>query len=66
MACAELVLEQLSGQELIVGYEDELGGQLADRVAESGRGRVLILRRSDDGPCCTARSVACARERHPE
>ena len=42
-----LVVEQLSGQELIVGYEDELVGQLADRMAESGRGRVPILRRSD-------------------
>jgi CBS domain-containing protein len=32
----------------IVGYEDELAGELADRMAESDTGRAPILRRSDD------------------
>jgi H+/Cl- antiporter ClcA len=41
------VMEQLEGQELVVGYEDELVGQLADRMADTNRGRVPILRRSD-------------------
>ena len=31
-----------------VGYEDELAGELADRMAEKDTGRVPILRRSDD------------------
>ncbi|HEY6452578.1 MAG TPA: chloride channel protein [Steroidobacteraceae bacterium] len=39
--------ELLAGQELIVGYEDELVGPVADRMAEAGRGRVPILRRAD-------------------
>jgi H+/Cl- antiporter ClcA/CBS domain-containing protein len=32
----------------IVGYDDELVGNLADRMAESDTGRVPILRRGDD------------------
>jgi CBS domain-containing protein len=35
-------------QELAVGYDDELVGQLADRMAVLDVGRVPILRRSDD------------------
>jgi len=41
------VAERLEGQELVVGYEDELVGQLADRMADANKGRVPILRRSD-------------------
>jgi len=37
--------EQLLGQNLVVGYEDELVGKLADRMAETDTGRVPILRR---------------------
>jgi len=37
----------LTGQELVIGYEDELVGPIADRMAESGRGRVPILRRPE-------------------
>jgi len=43
----KLLQEQLAGQPLVIGYEDELVGQLADRMAETGRGRIPILRRSD-------------------
>jgi chloride channel protein, CIC family len=39
--------EQLAGRELIIGYEDEPVGRLADRMAESQMGRIPILRRSD-------------------
>jgi CBS domain-containing protein len=37
--------EQLLGQNLLIGYEDELVGKLADRMAEADAGRVPILRR---------------------
>jgi chloride channel protein, CIC family len=37
--------EQLSGQELMVGYEDELVGHLADRMTATDTGRVPILAR---------------------
>ena len=37
----------LTDQDLMVGYEDELVGRLADRMTATGRGRVPILRRSD-------------------
>jgi CBS domain-containing protein len=37
--------DQLLGQNLVIGYEDELAGKLADRMAESDAGRVPILRR---------------------
>ncbi len=40
--------EALSGQDCIIGYEDELVGQLADRMAEAEAGRVPILRRADN------------------
>ena len=42
------IMKQLAGQELVVGYEDELVGRLADRMADTDRGRVPILRRRDD------------------
>ncbi len=41
------VAEQLAGRNLIVGYEDELVGTIADRMAETQVGRIPILRRSD-------------------
>jgi chloride channel protein, CIC family len=37
--------EQLAGQELMVGYEDELVGHLADRMTATDTGRVPILAR---------------------
>ncbi len=43
----QAVMEQLEVQELVVGYEDEMVGQLADRMADANRGRVPILRRAD-------------------
>jgi CBS domain-containing protein len=45
--------EQLGGQNLMVGYADELVGKLADRMAETDHGRVPILKRGaagEDGP----------------
>jgi len=45
--------EQLAGQNLIIGYADELAGALADRMAEADAGRVPILKRGaegEDGP----------------
>jgi chloride channel protein, CIC family len=38
---------QLAGRELVIGYEDEIVGQIADRMAETQMGRIPILRRSD-------------------
>jgi H+/Cl- antiporter ClcA/CBS domain-containing protein len=37
--------DQLAGQNLVAGYEDELVGKLADRMAEADAGRIPILRR---------------------
>ena len=37
--------DQLVGQNMLIGYEDELVGKLADRMAEADVGRVPILRR---------------------
>jgi len=37
--------DHLLGQNLLIGYEDELVGKLADRMAEADAGRVPILRR---------------------
>jgi CBS domain-containing protein len=37
--------DQLLGQDMVVGYEDELVGKLADRMAEVDAGRIPILRR---------------------
>jgi chloride channel protein, CIC family len=39
--------EQLAGQDVIFGYEDELVGRLADKMAATGNGRIPILRRQD-------------------
>jgi chloride channel protein, CIC family len=39
--------EQLAGRNLVVGYEDELVGVVADRMAETQMGRIPILRRHD-------------------
>jgi chloride channel protein, CIC family len=39
--------EQLAGQDVIFGYEDELVGRLADKMAATGNGRIPILRRED-------------------
>jgi chloride channel protein, CIC family len=40
--------EQLEGQDTLIGYDDELVGSLADRMAAADVGRVPILRRADD------------------
>ena len=37
--------EQLSGQDVVVGYDDEPVGRLADRMASSGKGRIPIVSR---------------------
>ena len=37
--------EQVAGQELVVGYDDELTGQLADRMTATDTGRIPILSR---------------------
>lgn len=39
--------EALAGREWLTGFTDELAGQLADRMAQAGVGRVPIVRRSD-------------------
>src|SRR5262249_7339649 len=36
--------EQLAGQDLVIGYDDELVGRLADQMAATGNGRIPILR----------------------
>ena len=38
-----------AGQELVAGYEDELAGQVADRMVAHDVSRIPILRRSDGG-----------------
>jgi CBS domain-containing protein len=38
--------DQVEGQELVVGYDDELAGHLADRMSFTGHGRVPILSRT--------------------
>jgi chloride channel protein, CIC family len=40
--------DSLGEQELVTGYEDDLVGMLADRMAIADVGRVPILRRSDE------------------
>jgi chloride channel protein, CIC family len=40
-----LLREQVTGQELVVGYDDELAGHLADRMSFTDHGRVPILSR---------------------
>jgi len=44
----ETLGEVLSDQELVVGYDDELAGAVADRMAGARIGRLPILRRSDN------------------
>jgi chloride channel protein, CIC family len=41
-----LLREQVAGQELVVGYDDELAGHLADRMSFTDHGRVPILNRA--------------------
>ena len=41
----KLLSEQVAGQDLVVGYDDELAGHLADRMAATDVGRVPILNR---------------------
>ena len=41
-----LLSEQVTGQELVVGYDDELAGHLADRMSFTDHGRVPILSRA--------------------
>ena len=43
----ETLGEQLDDQDEVVGFEDELVGRLADRMAGADVGRVPILRRAD-------------------
>jgi CBS domain-containing protein len=38
----------VAGQDLVLAYEDELVGALADRMAAGGTGRVPVLRRADN------------------
>jgi CBS domain-containing protein len=40
--------EAVAKERAVVGYEDELAGELADRMAETDTGRVPILRRGDE------------------
>ncbi len=40
-----LLREQVEGQQLVLGYDDELAGHLADRMAATDTGRVPILSR---------------------
>ena len=42
-----MLSEQLAGRNLVVGYEDEIVGVIADRMAETQIGRIPILRRAD-------------------
>jgi CBS domain-containing protein len=44
----ETLGEILSDQELVLGYDDELAGAVADRMAAARIGRMPILRRSDN------------------
>jgi CIC family chloride channel protein len=37
--------EQITGQDLVIGYDDELAGQLADRMTSTAVGRVPIVSR---------------------
>jgi CBS domain-containing protein len=44
----ETLAEVVGGRELVLGYEDELVGAVADRMAAANVGRVPILRRNDN------------------
>ena len=41
-----ILRDQVAGQELVVGYDDELAGHLADRMSFTDHGRVPILSRA--------------------
>jgi H+/Cl- antiporter ClcA/CBS domain-containing protein len=43
---AKPMAEQLGTQDMVVGYDDELVGRLADRMALSGKGRIPVLSRA--------------------
>jgi CBS domain len=47
MADTKTLGEELAGQKLVVGYDDELVGQVADRMVANEAGRVPILSRRD-------------------
>jgi CIC family chloride channel protein len=47
-ALTGLLREQIAGQDLVVGYDDELAGHLADRMTNTDIGRVPILSRESD------------------
>jgi predicted transcriptional regulator len=47
-SAGESLRDLVGNQEVVVGYDDELVGQLADRMAAADVGRVPILRRGDD------------------
>ena len=40
-----LLRDQIAGQDLVLGYDDELAGHLADRMAATEIGRVSIVNR---------------------
>jgi chloride channel protein, CIC family len=42
---ARLLREQVAGQQLVLGYGDELAGHLADRMTATDMSRVPILNR---------------------
>ena len=44
-ALTGLLREQIAGQDLVAGYDDELAGHLADRMTNADIGRVPILSR---------------------
>jgi chloride channel protein, CIC family len=46
-ASGQTLNDVLADRECVIGYDDELVGQLADRMADADAGRVPILRRSD-------------------
>ena len=45
-----LLRDQIAGQDLVFGYDDELAGHLADRMAATGIGRVPIVNRNSGLP----------------
>jgi CBS domain-containing protein len=54
--------DQLLGQNLVVGYEDELVGKLADRMAEVDAGRIPILRRGANDEESTVVGLVARRD----
>jgi CBS domain-containing protein len=60
--------EQITAQDLVIGYDDELAGQLADRMTSTDVGRVPIVRRKSgslvglvapDAICCGSELTWC-------